>query len=63
MRVSPIEIQKHLSGISYPASRDEVIATAETNGAPAEILAELRALTRDEFDGPDDVMEELGGAS
>lgn len=60
MDVNPIDVQKHLSGMTYPASRDEVVAKAEQNGAPDEILEPLRSLSRDEFDGPDDVMEALG---
>ena len=60
MDVDPIEVQRHLSGIDYPASKDEVIATAESNGAPQEIIEALQRTNREEFDGPDDVQEALG---
>jgi hypothetical protein len=60
MDVNPIEVQKHLRGIDYPASKDELISTAESNDAPQEIIEALQQLDRAEFDGPDDVQEALG---
>jgi hypothetical protein len=58
-KMNPIEVQKHLKGISYPASKDDVIATAEDNGADEDLLDQLRGLNRSEYSGPDDVMEAL----
>jgi Protein of unknown function (DUF2795) len=63
MDVNPIDVQKHLKGVSYPASRDDLVSAAESNGAPAEIVSRLRELDRDRFDGPDEVMKDLGGGS
>ena len=60
MDVNPIEVQKHLSGIDYPASKDEVISTAESNGAPEEIIEALQRMDAEEFDGPDAVQAALG---
>jgi len=60
MDVNPIEVQKHLSGIDYPASKDEVIATAESNGAPQEIIDALQQMEGTQYDGPDDVQAALG---
>jgi hypothetical protein len=60
MDVNPIEVQKHLRGVDYPASKDELIATAESNDAPQEIIEALQAMEGSEFEGPDDVMEALG---
>ena len=60
MDVNPIEVQKHLGGVDYPASKDEIIATAEENDAPQEIIEALQAMEGTQFDGPDDVMEALG---
>ncbi len=63
MAFNPIEVQKHLKGISYPASRDDLVSTAEENGADDELVEQLRELGDDEYTGPDDVMEALGQAS
>ena len=61
MQVNPIDVQKHLKGADYPASRDELVQTAERNDAPEEIVDALHDLPEQEYDGPDDVMEALGG--
>jgi hypothetical protein len=60
MDVNPIELQKHLKGADYPASKDELVDLAESNGAPAEVVEALRNAPRDEFDGPDEVQAALG---
>ena len=59
MDMNPIEVQKHLKGMSYPASRDDLVATAQQNGAAEDLLEQLRNIGREEFSGPDDVMEAL----
>jgi len=59
MDVNPIELQKHLKGISYPASKDELVQTAEANGASEEILEALRSASSEHFEGPDDVQSAL----
>lgn len=59
MNVNPIELQKHLKGASYPASRDDLVATARDNGAPDEIISALEGSGTDSFDGPDDVQRAL----
>ena len=57
MDVNPIELQKHLKGVEYPASRDELVSTAESNGAPAEIVDALRNASQGSFDGPSAVQQ------
>ncbi len=59
MKVNPIDVQKHLKGVEYPATGDELAAEAEANGAPSGIVEQLRSLAG-ELDGPDDVMRQLG---
>ena len=59
MDVNPIEVQQHLGGIDYPASKYEVIATAESSGAPQEIIEALQRMDGEEFDGPDAVQAAL----
>jgi hypothetical protein len=59
VEVNPIEVQKALKGIDYPASKDELVQTAEQNGAPQDVVEELRSLEENQFDGPDRVQAAL----
>ena len=59
VEMNPIEVQKHLKGMSYPASKDDLVSTAERNGADEGLLGQLRDIDRNDFSGPDDVMEAL----
>jgi Protein of unknown function (DUF2795) len=58
MDVNPIEVQKYLKGVDYPARGEELASTAEARGAPEEIVEELRGISG-EVDGPDQVMKKL----
>jgi hypothetical protein len=60
MDINPIELQKHLKGVDYPASRDDLVQTAESNGAPQDIIEALRSTNKDTFDGPTAVQQALG---
>ena len=59
MDVNPIEVQKHLGGVDYPASKDEIVSTAESNGASQEVIEALQRMDGGEFDGPDAVQAAL----
>ncbi len=60
---NPIQIQKYLSGIDYPASKDDVVSTAEKENAPDDVLEALRAIPDGEYDGPTDVSKAVSDAS
>jgi hypothetical protein len=60
--VNPIEVQKNLKGVSYPASKDDLVQAAERNGAGAELVEQLRSLGSDRFEGPNEVMKALSGS-
>jgi hypothetical protein len=57
MDVNPIELQKYLKGVDYPADRDALVQAAESNGAPGEIVDALRKADKDRFDGPSAVQQ------
>ena len=59
MDVNPIELQKHLKGVDYPASKQEVVSTAESNGAPQDIIEALQSMDKEQFDGPNAVQAAL----
>ncbi len=62
MTVNPIQLQKYLSGIDYPARKQDLIERAERQGADDNVLETLKSLRRDEFNSPNDVSEALGGS-
>ncbi|RZU32923.1 DUF2795 domain-containing protein [Blastococcus saxobsidens] len=53
--VSPIDIQKALSGMDYPASKDQIVQHAEQNGGDGEVLEALRKISDREYEGPSGV--------
>jgi hypothetical protein len=52
---SPIDIQKALSGMDYPASKDQIVQHAERSGADEEVLDALRGIDDREYEGPSGV--------
>lgn len=59
-RVSPVEMQKRLKGVNYPASKDDLVRQARQNQASEEVVNRIRTLPADSFGGPKDVMKALG---
>ncbi|MCF6506022.1 DUF2795 domain-containing protein [Blastococcus sp. MG754426] len=53
--VSPIDIQKALSGIDYPASKDDIVKHAEQHGGDDEVLEALKKIDDREYEGPSGV--------
>ena len=53
--VSPIDIQKALSGMDYPASKADIVAHAEQQGGGDEVLEALRKIEDREYEGPSGV--------
>jgi hypothetical protein len=44
MDVNPIEMQKALGGVNYPASKEEIVDQASKHGAGKEIMSALDSL-------------------
>ncbi|MCM6772097.1 DUF2795 domain-containing protein [Nocardia sp. CDC159] len=55
--VNPIQVQKYLSGVDYPADRDELLAAARSNGADRDVLQELEQIPDRTYNGPNAVSE------
>ena len=60
MQVDSTAVQRYLAGIEYPAKKDELIVTAERNGAPQEVIETLQALAREDFEDQSAVEATLG---
>ena len=59
MQIDPIDVQRHLEGVDYPASKQDLIAAAESNGAPQEVIEALQSVEQERFDGSTAVQEAL----
>jgi hypothetical protein len=53
--VSPIDVQKALSGMDYPASKDDIVRRAEQQGADKEVVEALKKIPDREYEGPSGV--------
>lgn len=62
MDFNPEDAPRYLEGVDYPASKEDLISAAETNGAPDELIDMIGTMGRPEFSGPEDVVEELRAA-
>ncbi|GAB3359979.1 DUF2795 domain-containing protein [Modestobacter lapidis] len=53
--VSPIDIQKALGGIDYPAAKEDIVKHAESHGGDAEVIKALKGIDDREYEGPSGV--------
>ena len=60
MRINPIEVQKYLKGVAYPANRQELLVRARQLGASDRIRSSLEKLPDSAFDTPTEVSQALG---
>lgn len=59
-KINPIELQKHLKGMSYPASKQDILAKVKENGANDELQSALEGLSDGEFETPAEVNKAIG---
>jgi hypothetical protein len=63
MAINPIELQKHLSGLDYPASKDAIVKKAEDAGADSDTLDALKKIADKEYDAPTAINSAVSDAS
>ena len=56
---SPVRMQKYLQAVDYPATKDDLIETAEERGADDEVLETLNELPEKEFESPTEVSKAI----
>jgi len=59
--ISPIDLQKALKGADYPASRDDLVSLARSNGADDALVEKISHAGQKDFGGPDDVQKTVFG--
>lgn len=60
---NPIQVQKFLGGIDYPASKQDIVNAATQAGADAAVLDALNSLPDKNYDKPTDVSSAIGDLS
>lgn len=59
-QVNPIQLQKYLKGVDYPAAKNDLIETARKHGADSNISSMLERLPDEEFQTPAEVSQAVG---
>jgi hypothetical protein len=52
---------QYLPGVDFPAEKEEVASTAESNNAPQELVWWIRTTSRQRFNHLDNVLEAVQG--
>jgi hypothetical protein len=58
--INPIQLEKYLKGIDYPASKVDLLKQAEKNGADEQARSTLEQLPDKSYDSPTDVSKAIG---
>ncbi|MBE9050048.1 DUF2795 domain-containing protein [Nostocales cyanobacterium LEGE 11386] len=60
-KANPVEIQKHLKGVDYPANKQELIQHAQSQGADRDVISILEQLPEnEEYESPTDLNKAIG---
>ena len=57
--VDPIQVQKALGGVDYPADKEDLVKNAEKKDADDDVLSALKDLPDKKYETPADVNKEL----
>ena len=52
-------LQRYLKGTNFPVQKEEVASNAESNGAPQDLVAQVRNANTERFESPEEVMQAL----
>jgi hypothetical protein len=54
-------LMRYLPGVNFPAEKEQVASTAESNNAPQEMVWRIRNARTQRYDHPDNVLEAVMG--
>jgi len=57
---SPSNVERYLAGVSYPATKGDLLQAAQANDAPRDIMRLIEEIDMEQFGGPQDVMKGYG---
>lgn len=55
---NPVEIQQYLSGVTYPAGKQDILNKAGDNGAPQHVVITLMTIMDKDYNSPAEVTRE-----
>ena len=55
------QLQQVLPDLNFPAAKDEVLSTLQSNDAPQEVLDRVRNAQTDTFNSADEVLQTVQG--
>ncbi|MEU3876291.1 MULTISPECIES: DUF2795 domain-containing protein [Streptomyces] len=58
MTVNPIQLQKSLGGVDYPASKETLVEHAKSHGADKKTVDALSAMPKKSYGSPAEVTKE-----
>ena len=62
-KVNPIQLQKHLKGVNYPASKQDILSKAQSNGnLDDNVRSALEGLPDKQYAKPTDVTAAMKDA-
>lgn len=60
MSFSPVEIEKYLGGLEFPALKKEIVEKIKSNTDDQSIISLAEDLPDQRYDSPNDIWRELG---
>lgn len=57
---NPVEVEKSLKGIDFPAKKQDLVNHAKQHGADQEVIQTIQDLPRNEFHTAADVTKAIG---
>ncbi|MDQ4128441.1 MAG: DUF2795 domain-containing protein [Actinomycetota bacterium] len=59
MDFNPDDAKQYIEGAEYPATKEDIISAAESNGAPESVVEAIGRLPTPEFASAEDVVADL----
>ncbi len=59
-KVNPIQLEKHLKGLDYPAKKADIIRYAEQHGADETVKSALQQIPDQTYEGPTGISKAIG---
>ena len=55
------QLQQYIGGVNFPAQKEEVASNAEGNGAPQDLVQQIRNAATERFNSPEEVLHAVRG--